>query len=120
MSNYILLYPLDLYIINKCFNCSSHPKILDGFFYSGRFKYDTSISDFSFELANDGFTQIIDSIIYGFANSYEKNKGVLKKQTINNSFDNLILDTFIIPLNKFQFQNPEKIKSKLDNIILLT
>lgn len=119
MNIYVKLYPIDLYIIRKCFNCSSHPKILDGFFYCGRFKYNTMISDFSLDLANDGFTHSIDQVVYGFANSYEKNKGVLIKQYIDNSLPQLTVDTFIIPLNKFPFNNPSKIKNKLDNITLL-
>lgn len=115
-NRFISLYDLDIILFKECHYCRSNNET---FHQSINVFYDRSDSIFVAEPWIEFFSFIYDGNYYYFSNNFRNKNSFLSVQTLNSTFRNPILQTPFIPFEKFEFNNREKLYSKMNSIRLL-
>lgn len=108
-----------------CSNCACETYIYGfehGFSACFKLAYDMHKNDFSHTFAvSDGFSHEYEGVVYNFTNLHMVQQAIVGTHNIDNKNvnDYNIVKTPIIPLDNFDFSDPSKVFSKLQNILIL-
>lgn len=117
-NQFISLYDLDIILSKDCEHCPrmSQPET---FHQSINIFYDRSQSAFEAEPWVEFFSFIYDNNYYYFSNDFRDKRSFLSVQLTNSKSRSPILYTPFIPFEKFEFNNKEKLFSRMNSIRLL-
>lgn len=117
-NEFVSLYDLNLILKKECKNCLKKEP-METFCNSINFFYHRPESIFTAQKFEESFGITDNYNYYYYCNNYEIKSSTLSVQPITSTYENSLLHTPYVPLEKFNFNDRDRLLAKIHSIQLL-